>query len=214
MRLTPSSSHSDHASLIPGAVTDRCVSCGAPLAADQRYCISCGERRSRSRLALTADSVPERIAPPERAAAPAENAAAPPRRGLSAGTTLVTGVATLLLALGIGVEIGRLGSHSTAAPARASAPVQVVTVGGSGGAPTSSAPSHTSKHRAVANKAAKAPPAHVTKKVAAKATAAAAKVLGSSSTNLPPPTVTVGGACPAGKAGCQSGHFTGNFFGP
>ena len=213
MGLTSSSSDTDQTSLISGTLGDRCISCDAALAADQRYCINCGERRTRSRLALPADPAPAAPTP----AASAPPATSPPRRRLSAATTLVAGVATLLLALGIGVEIGRLGNHSTAAPARANAPVQVVTVGGSGGAggaSTNSTAAHGSKHKAAPTKTAKAPPAHITKKVAAKATAAAAKVLGSSSSNLPPPTVTVGGACPAGKAGCQNGHFTGNFFGP
>jgi hypothetical protein len=189
-------------------VTERCISCDRPLAADQRYCINCGERRGRSRLVPAS----ARSAEPSPASTPA---APPPRRRLSAGTTLVAGVATLLLALGIGIEIGRLGNRGTPAQTRASAPVQVVTLGGSGGASGSSRPSHTpTKHKLAATKPTKAAPVHVTKKVAAKATAAAAKVLGSSSSNLPPPTVTVGGACPAGKAGCQNGHFTGNFFGP
>ena len=54
-----------------------------------------------------------------------------------------------------------------------------------------------------------APP---TKAVQQKANQAAGKVLGNSS-NLTAPTQKVGGSCKSGQAGCQSGKFTGNFFG-
>ena len=106
---------------------EQCGSCGAQLARDQRYCVECGDRRGKPRLPFM-DGRPRQ--------APAPAAAAPPpsrrrRAGGSAGATLVAGVGTLVLALGVGVLIGRSGDNGgghAAAPA-----VQVVTVAGGGG---------------------------------------------------------------------------------
>ena len=87
---------------------DRCVNCGAPLSSDQRYCINCGERRGAARFTL-----------PVAAAAPAEPAPSSPSRPPRSrrprptqGATLVAGIGTLLLAMGVGVLIGH-GSGST-----------------------------------------------------------------------------------------------------
>ncbi len=182
---------------------DRCANCQAPLASDQRYCVNCGERRGRSRFA--ADSFTTAPAPPS---APS---ATPPRRPrASSGATLVAGVATLLIALGVGVLIGHNSVNSTPKTVAASAP-QIITVGGGGGSGSGSgSSSSTSKGKKSRSKKTKV--VHVTKKVAAKATAAAAKALGGSKA-LAPATVQPGGACTNGQAGCQNGKFTGNFFG-
>jgi hypothetical protein len=40
----------DHAQPLFGADGEPCATCGAPLAADQRYCLSCGTRRAEARL--------------------------------------------------------------------------------------------------------------------------------------------------------------------
>ena len=37
-------------SLVAGTMGDRCVNCGAPLAADQRYCLYCGTRAPGARI--------------------------------------------------------------------------------------------------------------------------------------------------------------------
>jgi hypothetical protein len=214
--------------LVGAAVGDRCVTCGAPLASDQRYCLNCGERRGKSRFPPASAGAQTTSAGAQAASAGAQAtqpAGTPPtraprdagRRRLSSGATLVAGIATLLLAMGVGVEIGRISHTSNASTQRASAPsVQVVTVGGSGGsvsAPASTSPSPRTKAKskvkaASTNSNAKAP---VTKQVAAKATQAASQVLGSSAKNLAPATVKTGQACHG--AGCQGGKFTGNFFG-
>lgn len=183
--------------LIAPAVGDRCVTCQAPLVSDQRYCLNCGERRGTARFSFESLAAPPPPPPP------------PPVRRTpraSAGATLVTGVATLLLAMGVGVLIGHSGNNSNARPA-AAAPPQVITVGG-GGSAASSTPQQA---RRQANNALKAPKIVITKKVAQAATAAAGKVLGGSA-NLAPPTVNVGSKCTHG-AGCQGGKFTGTFFG-
>jgi hypothetical protein len=184
--------------------------CDAPLAVDQRYCVECGERRGKPRFPVS----PPVDAPP--APAPRRRSARRPR--VSAGATLVAGVATLLLALGVGVLIGHSGNSGTSQ--RASAPpVQVVKLSGGGAVGGAAAVAAAKPSTPAATKAkakAKAAPkvsAQAKAKAAAshKASAAASKVLGTSAAKLPPPTVTVG--APGHGAGYQNGHFTGTFFG-
>jgi len=201
------------------ASEDRCGACGAPLAHDQQYCVECGERRGASRFPA---AQPSAKASPRRASTPR----APRGQRVSSGTTLVAGVGVLLLAIGLGVLIGRLGHNN--APAQKQAPAEVVTVQGGGGGGSGSAtsattaattPAHTTAAAHVAPKGLtgklkaaaenKAPPS---KAVQQKATQAARKVLGSSN-NLAPPTQKVGGSCKSGQSGCQGNKFTGNFFG-
>jgi hypothetical protein len=169
------------------------------MAPDQRYCIACGERRSGGGLR---DALPRTQTA---AAAP------PPRQGprMSANTSLIAGVFTLLLALGVGVLIGRSGDHGSG---KAAAP-QVVTVSaGAAGASGATA----------ARSAAKTAAATHTSKARKKKAAAKAKVSGVSSVDatakkngvkLPPKVVKVGQKCEKGAKGCQGGKFTGNFFG-
>src|SRR5258705_1513449 len=72
------------------ASSERCPNCGAGMAPDQRYCIQCGERRTGGGLR---DALPR-----TQTTAPA---AAPPRRArLSANSSLIAGIATLLIAMG------------------------------------------------------------------------------------------------------------------
>ncbi len=94
-----------------------CAACGDPLAADQRYCLSCGERRGPPRLdplaharGRSADAAPTSAAP----TAVARRATAwplPSRR--------VAGIATLLM-LGFGIAAGAAaGPHADATLASA-----------------------------------------------------------------------------------------------
>jgi hypothetical protein len=199
------------------ASEDRCGACGAPLAHDQRYCVECGERRGASKFPA---GQPAAEASTRRARA----AKAPRGQRVSSGTTLVAGVGVLLLAIGLGVLIGRLGHNN--APAQKQAPAQVVTVQGGGGsaaAATTGASTTAAHHTVTAASTApkgltgklkaaaenKAPPS---KALQQKATQAAGHVLGNSN-NLAPPTQKVGGSCKSGQAGCQGNKFTGNFFG-
>lgn len=191
---------------------DRCLACGAHLAHDQRYCVECGERRGQSTLPRTQPVTEVRS---RRRIRPARVPGAPP---LSSGTTLVAGVAVLLLAIGLGVLIGRLGHTTTPERAAAAIPT-IITVGGGAATTAASLPTTTpqathvtkveqSKLNAAAHATAP-PPAAVQKK----AVQAAGKVLGNSS-NLAPPTVTTGQKCASNQAGCSGGSFNGNFFGP
>jgi hypothetical protein len=199
---------------VGGAVGDRCANCGAPLAGDQFYCVNCGERRGKPRFALGTAAGPAAAVPP------------PPRRqrrpGLSSSAALVAGVGTLLLAMGVGVLIGKT---NTSSGQRAATPPVQVTVSGAGGgaaapaASTAAAPKvpkaktkAKAKATGVKHASQKQVKPAVSHKQAAKAAAAAQKVLGTSnSKNLPPATVTQGQA--GHGPGFKNGKFTGTFFG-
>jgi hypothetical protein len=91
------------------ATPDRCPSCGAAMAPDQRYCLSCGVRRGAPRVAATpADGTP---------AAPVPTTVAQQRPGDVSPLAAVIGIALLGGMLLIGVLIGRSGSDDTPAPA-------------------------------------------------------------------------------------------------
>ncbi|MBA2515791.1 MAG: hypothetical protein H0V22_00465 [Solirubrobacterales bacterium] len=122
--------------------TEPCSNCGAPLARDQRYCLACGDRRAGFPAVLSG----LQSDPASRAIGPTASAepdivtttyTAPPptlaSRTLNAG--VAGGVACLLLALLVGVLIGRAGNDNP--PPTAAAP-SVVTVGGTGAAATGS----------------------------------------------------------------------------
>jgi hypothetical protein len=128
-------------------------------------------------------------------------------------------VATLLLAMLVGVLIG----HNTAGSGTrtvASAPVRIITTGGgaassgasgsgSGATSTPAKSSSTKKATTGKLKAKKSPP-KAAKKTAKAETGAASKVLGG---KTPPATVTVG-STGTGKGYSKKTHkFTGSFFG-
>jgi hypothetical protein len=197
--------------LVGLAVGERCATCSAQLASDQRYCVECGERRGKARFpvaSLAASAPPPAVTP--------VNPPAPRERRMPSSATLVAGIATLLLAMGVGVEIGRLNTNGGSPRANTPA-VQVVTLPGSGGgaaptvgASTAAPPAASSKQTKAPVKAAATKP--VSKTVVVHAGAAAAKVLGSAAPKQP--TVQVGQSCSAGTTGCQNGKFNGQFFGP
>jgi hypothetical protein len=179
-------------------VADRCPNCDAPMAADQRYCTECGQRRGQPRLPfMDGRTRPAAVAAP-----------APGRRArMSPSAALIAGVCTLLLAMGVGVLIGQSGSDDQAAT---SAPaVQVVSVPGAAAAPADAtaatrataaaagAAAKASKSASGAGTAGKSSPS-----TAAKPTAAAKKA---------PKVVKLGDKC-TGR-GCTNGTFTGDFFG-
>ncbi len=96
-------------SIIAFEERDSCPDCGASMAADQRYCLACGHRRGDPRPpfldAVTSMDVadagggPGRILPPP-----------PPRqdsRRRNSNAALIVGVATLILAVGLGFLVGR-----------------------------------------------------------------------------------------------------------
>ncbi len=184
-----------HSALTP-ATGEQCTNCGARMAADQRYCVECGERRGEPRFSV-ADTVA-----PQAAAAPA--AQSQRRSRLSPNGTVIAGIGTLLLAMGVGVLIGRTGDNSTTSDA-GNQPVRVVNVP-SAGATTIPA---TAGGSSAAGKSAKA--AKKGKSGSSVKGLQTSSVEGKPQEKLPPPTVGIGDK---GKgAGYKNGQFTGQFFG-
>ena len=188
---------------------DQCASCGAPMAADQRYCLECGRRRGDPRLPfMDAVVLMDAVQRPPQAPPP------PPKKkrsSISPNAALIAGVGTLLLALGIGVLIGRSGHQEVAQTAAAP---QIIKVGGGAGEESATgtkgktttggggaANAKTKKQKEAALKAAEKHPA-------------AEEVLKpKAGVKLAPPTVKPGDKFEAGAAGCKGGEFTGEFFG-
>jgi len=104
------------------------------MAGDQRYCLQCGARRGDARVPYR--EILAGQAPPPRAPI----AAPPQQRGPSSGVALLVGLVCLLLALGVGVLIGRSGNDAPTAAAPAPPP-QVISVGGA--APAATTPAAT-----------------------------------------------------------------------
>jgi hypothetical protein len=209
---------------------ESCPNCGAQMAADQRYCLTCGHRRGEPRLPFM-----DAVVFMESMNAPGAGAGSPPpppstasKSGrMNANAALIAGVATLVLAIGVGFLIGRSG-HENSAPA-AAAPQIIKVEGGSGRGgveETASSAEESSIGGKSGNeaksggetagnggKSAKAPEAKEEAKQEEEAAAKTAEVLHAEGP-LAKPKASVGEACEKGTPGCgQSGKFEGNFFG-
>jgi hypothetical protein len=118
------------ASPAPSPAAGSCTNCGAALADDQRYCLECGQRRTQMSSVLRSGPPPRSDGPP--AAPPAHAAGGDPGSApRSNALTVIAGVGVLLLAMGVGVLIGR-SSVSKSSPA----PAQVISVASGGATPT------------------------------------------------------------------------------
>lgn len=120
-----------------GASGELCTACGAPLAADQKYCLNCGERRAGVPLGL------EEPAPPPPTAVEPEPAAGGPPAERSIPLTPATaaaGVGALLVAVLLGAGIAGITSKTPQVnvPA-AKAPVVNVAGGAAAASDTASA---------------------------------------------------------------------------
>jgi hypothetical protein len=161
------------------------------MAADQRYCVECGERRGAPRVSLLEG--PARR-PSE---SPPQSAPSPRRRIAPVNSTLVSIIGILLLAMGIGVLIGRSGNTTVKSP-----PAQVVTVSGVPATGTAATPATSTG----------ATPTSESSSAAAKAKSKASAKATPTTSKVPlPKAVKVGS--PGHGRGYQNGHFTGNFFG-
>jgi len=145
-------------------------------------------------------------------------AAAPSGRRhlLSANASMVAAVATLVLALGVGVLIGRSGNGSE--PTASAAP-QIIRVGGSGTETASTASSGGGAGAAAAGgKKAKAADVKKAKEKAATGKSGASKATEevfepAPGVKIAPPEQQVGGDCDPSVAGCSDkGKFEGTFF--
>lgn len=115
-------------------LSSRCAGCGVALAPDQLFCLSCGTRRRDARIAfrdvLASEAAPVHLggAGGTGAGGPGTSVAVSPPAGQAGGPTsytpFVATLAMLLLALGVGVWIGR----GQEAPAAVAAPVAAAPV--------------------------------------------------------------------------------------
>jgi hypothetical protein len=194
-------------SLPVSAIGERCPSCRARLAADQRYCLECGQRRGEPRLPfMDAVSFMDATARRRRGEATAP-VAPPPRRRMSPNSTLIAGVGTLVVAMGVGVLIGHSSNRGEAASS-GKPTVQVVKLGaGEAGSATAATASGGAVKAGKPGKGG----AGAAKPSVVGSGKGAASVLHPKA-KLAPPTVKVGGSCHSG-AGCKHGKFTGEFFG-
>jgi hypothetical protein len=184
-------------SLVAG-VGDQCTNCGARLAPEQRYCVECGERRGQSRMPF-ADAVGRRTSE-----APAFSPRRRPR--MSANAAFIAGVGTLVLALGVGVLIGRSGNHSSTPK------TQVITVSGGGAASTTGTTTSTaSATKSAATKSKKSSKKKASNLKASNPGAAVAGGKDAAKQHLPPATVKLGQK--GHGRGYKNGKFTGDFFG-
>ena len=187
---------------------DQCPSCGAFLAADQRYCLACGQRRGDPRLPFM-----DAVVLMDAVKRPAQAPPSPPKKkrsGISPNAALIAGVGTLLLALGIGVLIGRSGNHTTASTAPA-APIVIHSGGGEEATTASKGKTTTGGGGATNAKTKKQKEAAL--KASEKHPAAEEVLKPAAGVKLPPPTTQPGDKCEPGAAGCKGGKFTGEFFG-
>jgi hypothetical protein len=222
---------------------ESCPNCNARMAADQRYCLNCGHRRGDPRLPFM-DAV---VFMESMNSAPggAGGATPPPPPAQSGGSNnkwnanaaLIAGVATLVLAIGVGFLIGRTGHNDNSSAGNGGGEVKVVQIGGAGaGAESAVAPEAESPaaggggetstgSKSEGGKAKGKPAAEKTtseksnikedsKEEEELAKEATTEALHTKEGIKIESKVEVGGKCEQGAAGCsKSGEFTGNFFG-
>jgi hypothetical protein len=218
---------------------ESCPNCSARMAADQRYCLNCGHRRGDPRLPFM-----DAVVFMESMNSPAGGGAAtpPPPPAKSGGdnrwnanAALIAGVATLVLAIGVGFLIGRSG-HDNNNQAAAQAPIKVIEVGGGGGGEEAATTEESTEEAGGAKKEAKGKKSKGKSKTAEEAKTSPKATQKSKENSevgehgaskateetlhpeggvqLAEPEVKVGGSCEKGTAGCgDSGEFEGNFFG-
>jgi hypothetical protein len=192
------------------------------MALDQRYCLNCGNRRGDPRLPfMDAVVFMEASKQPKGEAAAAAPPPPPAKSGISPSTTLIAGIATLVLAVGVGVLIGRSGNDP--APVANQTP-QIIRVGGGGGeeeaetATEKNAGKKATKAKGGGSSAKKSKGkkgAHELEEGANGGSKAAQEVLHTApGVKEAKPEVQVGEKCEKGTAGCsESGEFNGSFFG-
>lgn len=129
---------------------------------------------------------------------------------MSANASLIAGIGTLVLAIGVGVLIGRTGDGS--ASTAASAAPQIIKVGGGAETTTTANTKEASGGKSTGGSN-KAGGDKVETDSSGTSKAAAEVLKPSGDVKLPPPTTQPGEKCESGTAGCENGEFNGSFFG-
>jgi len=208
---------------------DACPGCEAPLATDQRYCLTCGHRRGDPRLpfldaATSTDSAGARGGTGHTPPPPPSRQGS---RGWSPNASLIVGVAALILAVGLGFLIGRAVHEGGSA---ANHGTERITIEGGGEAP---APEARSEPRAESTPRPDGGSVHESAESPGGATESkhpsepeslleVEEETGRRITQeqlhakvpLPKPTAKLGESCTQGTPGCdKSKKFNGVFFG-
>jgi hypothetical protein len=194
---------------------DQCPNCNARMAADQRYCLECGQRRGDPRLPFMDAVVFMDAVKQPRTAAPPPSPPHERKPRISANASLIAGIATLILAIGVGVLIGRSGGGGSTPVANNSPQVIKVENGGGGSGGAGEGASTGSKKANTSGGGGKKKAKGKSEAGSSGTSKAAEEVLKpAGDVKLPPPTTKVGGKCEKGTAGCsESGEFNGEFFG-
>jgi hypothetical protein len=217
---------------------ETCPNCSARMAADQRYCLNCGHRRGDPRLPFmdavvfmeSMNSAPGGAGTPP--PPPAQQSGGSNNRW-NANAALIAGVATLVLAIGVGFLIGRTG-HNDNSSAGNGAPVKIVQIPSSAGGGEIEAGTETETPEVAETPGGKAAKngtksgGKTSSKAPSKKKAAEIKegseeeikraeekqneVLHATGKQAKPGT-QVGESCEKGTPGCEGEEFTGNFFG-
>lgn len=117
-------------------------------------------------------------------------------------------IGVLLLAMGVGVLIGRSGNHSVATAPQA-APIVIHEGGGGEELKSTSAGAESAKTDGATAKVSK----KTLKKKADSQEGASSYLHPASGVKLPPAKAELGEKCEEGTAGCTNGKFEGEFFG-
>lgn len=214
---------------------ESCPNCGARMAADQRYCLNCGHRRGDPRLPFM-----DAVVFMESMNTPGGTAGTPPppppaqsggSNRWNANAALIAGVATLVLAIGVGFLIGRSGHENNGSAAGGG--VKIVQLGGAGGGEVEGGEESTAttggekaggsetaakgkNSGKSSGKGAKKKPSEVKegskeeKELIQEKTEETLHAEGP----IAEPGTQVGESCKKGSPGCSNGEeFTGNFFG-
>jgi hypothetical protein len=135
-------------------------------------------------------------------------------QGITANAALIAGIGTLVLAIGVGVLIGRSGDNGSATAANT--PPQIIKVGGGGGeeGATTEAEASTSKKKKSGSKS-KKPTTKKESQADKEGEEKADEILHTAPGVDPVKSGTqVGDECDPSEAGCSKNHkFEGEFFG-
>jgi hypothetical protein len=206
---------------------DSCPDCGASMAADQRYCLACGHRRGDPRPPFL-DAVAS-IDFADAAGGPGRTPPPPPSRqgsrGWSPNAALIAGVATLILAVGLGFLVGRAG-HEGSSSANHGPERITIESGGEDRAPEARSepraesapkPGAESGHESPGGATESKHPSEAESHLEVEEEETARRITREqlhAKVPLPKPTAKLGESCTQGTPGCgKSKKFNGVFFG-